>query len=113
MEEWSAVLIALEQIDAYRMEIKLGRSPYQVGWGPCATGLKSNCPAQFTLPMHFAAQRTSGVRSRPTGKRTLALYGSKAVGEPNLHEFSITLALSKLFPQSVAKMIAARPDWNG
>lgn len=37
----------------------------------------------------------------------------KAVGKPNLHEFSITLALEKLFPQYVPPILAVRPEWNG
>jgi hypothetical protein len=36
----------------------------------------------------------------------------KAVGEPNLREYSITLALSKNFPSHVPRMIAARANWN-
>jgi len=37
----------------------------------------------------------------------------KAVGEPNLREYSITLALSRLFPVSVPELIAVRPEWHG
>lgn len=37
----------------------------------------------------------------------------KAVGEPNLREFSITLALARLFPQYIPTLLAARPAWNG
>jgi hypothetical protein len=36
----------------------------------------------------------------------------KAVGEPNLREYSITLALSRSFPTFTARLIAAHPDWN-
>ena len=36
----------------------------------------------------------------------------KAVGEPNVHEFSITLALARLFPHFVPRVIGRRPDWN-
>lgn len=39
-------------------------------------------------------------------------YWLKAVGEPNTHEFSITRALSKYFPDSLPKLIATREDWN-
>lgn len=37
----------------------------------------------------------------------------KAVGEPNLHEFPISVALSKLFPGFVPTVIATHPTWHG
>lgn len=37
----------------------------------------------------------------------------KAVGEPNLREFSLAGKLAKLFPAYVPTVIAARPAWNG
>ncbi len=37
----------------------------------------------------------------------------KAVGEPNLREFPISVTLSSLFPGFVPTVIAFRPDWNG
>jgi len=36
----------------------------------------------------------------------------KAVGEPNVHEFSITLALARLFQHFVPRVIGHRADWN-
>jgi hypothetical protein len=36
----------------------------------------------------------------------------KAVGEPNLREYPITLALAKSFPAFVPRIIAHRKDWN-
>jgi len=36
----------------------------------------------------------------------------KAVGEPNLREYSITLALANHFPSFLPRVIAARADWN-
>lgn len=36
----------------------------------------------------------------------------KAVGEPNVHEFALTLYLAKLFPHFVPRVIASRPDWK-
>jgi len=36
----------------------------------------------------------------------------KAVGEPNLHEYPITLKLAATFPEFVPKLLGARPDWN-
>jgi hypothetical protein len=37
----------------------------------------------------------------------------KAVGEPNLREYPITLALTKYFSAFVPRVIAVRDDWNG
>lgn len=37
----------------------------------------------------------------------------KAVGKPNLREFPISAALSRLFPGFVPTVIATRPPWNG
>ena len=37
----------------------------------------------------------------------------KAVGEPNLREFLITLTLTGLFPKYIPPVFAARPEWNG
>jgi hypothetical protein len=36
----------------------------------------------------------------------------KAVGEPNLQEYSITTTLAKLFPDYVSRILATRPEWN-
>jgi len=47
----------------------------------------------------------------------LATTGSavwfKAVGAPNVPEFSISVALSRLFPGFVPTVVATRPAWNG
>ncbi len=37
----------------------------------------------------------------------------KAVGDPNRHEFLITLAISALFPQYVPCLLASQPAWHG
>lgn len=36
----------------------------------------------------------------------------KAVGDPNLHEYAITLELAERFPTYLPKIVASRPDWN-
>jgi len=36
----------------------------------------------------------------------------KAVGEPNRHEFPITVTLAKLFPRYLPILIATKPSWN-
>jgi hypothetical protein len=37
----------------------------------------------------------------------------KAVGEPNLREFPVTLTLAQLFPRYVPPVLSTRPEWNG
>ena len=37
----------------------------------------------------------------------------KAVGEPNLREFPISVRLAQLFPSYVPHLLATRPAWNG
>ena len=37
----------------------------------------------------------------------------KAVGNPNLREFPITVELVRLFPQHLPPILASRPEWNG
>jgi hypothetical protein len=39
-------------------------------------------------------------------------YWLKATGEPNLHEFGVTSALSCLLPQFLPAVLAIRRDWN-
>jgi hypothetical protein len=36
----------------------------------------------------------------------------KAVGEPNLHEYRLTLKLSSIFPEYLPRVVAARHKWN-
>jgi Phosphotransferase enzyme family len=36
----------------------------------------------------------------------------KAVGEPNLREFPITLELARVIPSYVPRLMASRPEWN-
>jgi hypothetical protein len=39
-------------------------------------------------------------------------YWLKATGEPNKHEFSITIELAKLFPNYLPTVVAMRENWN-
>jgi Phosphotransferase enzyme family len=36
----------------------------------------------------------------------------KAVGEPHLHEYSVTRKLATMFPEFVPQIVGFRPDWN-
>jgi hypothetical protein len=37
----------------------------------------------------------------------------KAVGEPNLHEYGISLALARLLPRFVPTILGTKPEWHG
>jgi phosphotransferase family enzyme len=37
----------------------------------------------------------------------------KAVGEPNLHEYGISLALARLLPDFVPTILGTKPEWHG
>ena len=37
----------------------------------------------------------------------------KAVGEPNLHEYPISLTLARLLPKYVPNVLATKPEWRG
>jgi hypothetical protein len=37
----------------------------------------------------------------------------KAVGEPNLHEYGISLALARLLPHFVPTILGTKPEWHG
>jgi hypothetical protein len=41
-----------------------------------------------------------------------SVYWLKATGEPNRHELTITVMLSKLFPRHLPAVVARRDDWN-
>jgi hypothetical protein len=44
---------------------------------------------------------------------TLRPVWFKAVGKPNLHEFPVTMALAKLFPEHLPLVLASRPTYHG
>jgi hypothetical protein len=46
------------------------------------------------------------------GTRDKPSYWLKAVGEPNTHEFGITMFLAKGYPDYLPRVVATRSDWN-
>src|SRR5262249_8187427 len=84
------------------------------GWGAeLFNWTQAQLPGGLQLPSDFkqftAEPAFALVRLEPNGPAVWL----KAVGEPNLREYGITLALSALFPSFVPELIAARPAWNG
>ena len=84
---WFSELTSWVREEAARQGLKLSRNFSQLNAGPA-----------FSL-----------VRFETDGP---ALW-FKAVGEPNLREYPITLALTNYFPAFVPHILASRADWNG
>ncbi len=59
---------------------------------------------QFNASARFALLRFS---TRGGGE-----YWLKATGEPNRHEYNISVLLSEICPQYLPPLVATRPDWN-
>ena len=59
---------------------------------------------QYNASDTFALLRLSTTSGRS--------YWLKATGEPNKHEFPVTIALARLFPQYLPTLVTMRDDWN-
>jgi Phosphotransferase enzyme family len=70
-------------------------------------------PQGLTLSGRFSQLNSSPTFSLIRFETNGPAVWFKAVGEPNLREFPITLALSKLLPKYLPPILAARPEWNG
>jgi hypothetical protein len=70
-------------------------------------------PLGFHLAGHFSQLNASPSFSLVRLETSGPAVWFKAVGNPNLREFPITLALARLLPQYTPPILAARPEWNG
>jgi hypothetical protein len=70
-------------------------------------------PAGLTLNGRFTQLNACPTFSLIRFETTGPAVWFKAVGEPNLREYPITLAVAKYFPAFVPRVIAMREDWNG
>lgn len=104
----------LVEIEAYVSGSRIG--PFgKLGWFPelkdwvdskiVRHGLQLSGPYQ----QFNTGPRFSLIRFETNG----AAVWFKAVGEPNLREYPITVALSEYFPAFLPEVIATRPEWNG
>jgi hypothetical protein len=112
--DYKAIASALAQCEEYAAG--RGHGPFgQLGWFAELTEWVRDriSPAGLTLNGRFtqlnACPTFSLVRFETNGP---AIW-FKAVGEPNLREYPITLALAKYFPAFVPRVIARREGWNG
>ena len=109
-----AIKLAVKLFEQYS-ESKAAGPFGRMGWLRDVTDwVEANAaPLGFRLSGQFqqfnASPTFSLVRFETDG---LALW-FKAVGEPNRHEFPITIELASAFPVFVPQIIATREDWNG
>jgi phosphotransferase family enzyme len=111
--DYAALQNSLAALDQYRRGELLG--PFgKPGWPRKVTDWVEAQAARFGLRPNgrfrqFNASPTfSLIRFETNGP---ALW-FKAVGEPNLHEYSITLKLATLLSTFVPRVIASKPEWN-
>jgi thiamine kinase-like enzyme len=69
-------------------------------------------PAGLILSGRFTQLNASATFSLVRFETNGPAVWFKAVGEPNLREYPITLTLAKYFPAFVPRVIATRQDWN-
>ena len=112
--DYRAIASALAQCEEYATDRWHG--PFgRLGWFTELTEWVRDRirPAGFSLNGRFtqlnACPTFSLIRFETNGP---AIW-FKAVGEPNLREYPITLALAQYFPAFVPGVIATREDWNG
>jgi Phosphotransferase enzyme family len=113
-EEYAVVLAALDQTRSYQNGVAFG--PFgKPGWVEelLSWARQAITPLGLTLNGKFlqlnAGPAFALVRLETNGP---ALW-FKAVGEPNLREFPITLALPQFLGNYVPPVLATRPEWNG
>jgi hypothetical protein len=111
--DFSALQQSLAELDCYAAD-------------PAAPFVKSGCFAELQLwaadvVRPFGLQLT-GSFCQLNGSPSFSLIRFetngpdvwfKAVGEPNLREFPITLELAELFPAYLPKIVGKRSEWNG
>jgi len=113
-EDYTAIANALARCEEYAAS--RGHGPFgRLGWFAELTEWVRDRirPAGLTLNGRFtqlnACPTFSLIRFETNGP---AIW-FKAVGEPNLREYPITLTLAQHFPAFVPRIIATREDWNG
>ena len=86
---------------------RIGWIDEAVGWLETATGetvFSKLGIAQYNASGHFSLIRFHAESG--------SSYWLKATGEPNAHEMSVTILLSKLCGSYLPKLIATKPAWN-
>ncbi len=70
-------------------------------------------PLKFRLTGNFRQLNASSSFSLIRFETTGAAFWFKAVGAPNLHEYTISQALARSLPNYVPSVLATKPEWHG
>ena len=113
-DDYKAIASAHAQCEEYAAGRLHGRFG-QIGWfTELAEWVRDHIhTAGLTLSGRFTQLNASPTFSLVRFETNGPAVWFKAVGEPNLREYPITLTLAKYFPAFVPPIIAAREDWNG
>lgn len=112
-QDFHAIEVATKLFDQYRRTETAG--PFaRLGWLRDVTGwVKSEAaPISLHLTGEFQQLNASPTFSLIRFETDGPALWLKAVGRPNLHEYSITPKLAMAFPEFVPRVIALHPDWN-
>jgi hypothetical protein len=113
-EDYVAITTALRQISEFQSE-KTGGPFAKPGWIEELFSWTQHAIEPYGLRLTGALRQLNAcptfalLRLETNGP---ALW-FKAVGEPNLREFPISVTLSRLFPGLVPTVLATRPAWHG
>lgn len=78
-----------------------------IEWVESATGSKVS--SKYEIEQLNAGGHFSLIRFRTRRNRD---YWLKATGAPNIHEFSLTMALAKLGSDHLPDIVSTKPEWN-
>jgi hypothetical protein len=113
-QDFHAIETATQIFDQYRNAGAAG--PFgKFGWLQDLTDWVESKTSQIGLHLtgNFEQFNASPTFSLVRFETNAAAVWFKAVGEPNLREYLISLALAQYFPAFVPRIIATREDWNG
>jgi len=110
--EFRTLIRCLNDLDGYEHDPK---SPFaQRGWLTRVQGWAADAirPFERELGSSFRQYNTSPSFSLIRLETNGTAVWFKAVGEPNLREYPITLKLAELFPTFIPEILATKPEWN-
>jgi hypothetical protein len=113
VEDADAVMQSLAELDLYASDAQAG--PFgRAGWfrDLFAWTQDQLSPLALRLNGRFRQLNASPTFSLIRLETNGPAVWFKATGEPNLHEFRVTLLLSRLFPANLPPLLGVHPSWN-
>ena len=110
--EFRTLVRCLHELDGYEHD---PTSPFaQRGWPARVRGWAADAirPLRLELGLSFRQYNASPSFSLARLETNGPAVWFKAVGEPNLREFPITLKLAELFPRFTPEILGKKPEWN-